>query len=56
MFENCKDQSAFKIHLRDFLVQIKEFGDAADLYPTSARRSSTAGRPSCRSGRRPSEG
>jgi exportin-1 len=32
MFENCKDQSAFKIHLRDFLVQIKEFGDGADLY------------------------
>mmetsp|Transcript_24882 Transcript_24882/g.80999 ORF Transcript_24882/g.80999 Transcript_24882/m.80999 type:complete len:1099 (+) Transcript_24882:98-3394(+) len=32
MFERCKDQSAFKQHLRDFLVQVKEFGDSTDLF------------------------
>jgi len=32
MFANCKDQAAFKQHLRDFLVQLKEFGDSAELY------------------------
>ena len=32
MFEHCKDQPAFKQHLRDFLVQPKEFGDSTDLY------------------------
>ena len=32
MFEHCKDQPAFKQHLRDFLVQLKEFGDSTDLY------------------------
>ncbi|EOD12862.1 hypothetical protein EMIHUDRAFT_464769 [Emiliania huxleyi CCMP1516] len=26
------DQSAFKQHLRDFLVQVKEFGDSTDLF------------------------
>ena len=32
MFDNCKDQAGFKQHLRDFLVQLKEFGDSTDLY------------------------
>lgn len=32
MFENAKDHAAFKQHLRDFLVQLKQFGDSADLY------------------------
>ncbi len=32
MFEHCKDQAAFKQHLRDFLVQLKEFGDSTELY------------------------
>ena len=32
MFEHCRDQAAFKQHLRDFLVQLKEFGDSAELY------------------------
>jgi len=32
MFEHCKDHAAFKQHLRDFLVQLKEFGDSTDLY------------------------
>jgi len=32
MFENCKDQTAFKQNLRDFLVQLKEFGDSTELY------------------------
>jgi len=32
MFANCKDQAAFKQHLRDFLVQLKEFGDSTELY------------------------
>lgn len=32
MFENCKDPAAFKQNLRDFLVQLKEFGDSAELY------------------------
>jgi len=32
MFNNCKDQAAFKQHLRDFLVQLKEFGDSTELY------------------------
>jgi len=32
MFANCKDQAAFKQHLRDFLVQLKEFGDSSELY------------------------
>lgn len=32
MFEHCKDHAAFKQHLRDFLVQLKEFGDSSDLY------------------------
>ena len=27
MFENSQDQAAFKQHLRDFLVQLKEFGE-----------------------------
>jgi exportin-1 len=31
-FENCKDQTAFKQNLRDFLVQLKEFGDSTELY------------------------
>ena len=32
MFEQCRDQAAFKQHLRDFLVQLKEFGDSTELY------------------------
>ena len=32
MFQHCKDHAAFKQHLRDFLVQLKEFGDSSDLY------------------------
>ena len=32
MFANCGDQAAFKQHLRDFLVQLKEFGDSSELY------------------------
>jgi len=32
MFENCKDPAAFKQNLRDFLVQLKEFGDSTELY------------------------
>ncbi|KAI9352486.1 CRM1 C terminal-domain-containing protein [Zopfochytrium polystomum] len=34
MFENCKDQSSFKAHLRDFLITLKEFAgdDNSDLY------------------------
>ena len=32
MFEHCKDQAAFKQNLRDFLVQLKEFGDSTELY------------------------
>jgi len=32
MFEHCRDQAAFKQHLRDFLVQLKEFGDSSELY------------------------
>ena len=32
MFEQCKDHAGFKQHLRDFLVQLKEFGDSSDLY------------------------
>ena len=32
MFEHCKDHAAFKQHLRDFLVQLKEFGDSTELY------------------------
>ena len=33
LFELNKDMTAFKQHLRDFLVQLKEFGeDNADLY------------------------
>jgi len=32
MFEHCKDHAGFKQHLRDFLVQLKEFGDSTDLY------------------------
>ena len=32
MFEHCRDQAAFKQHLRDFLVQLKEFGDSTELY------------------------
>jgi len=32
MFEHCKDQAGFKQHLRDFLVQLKEFGDSTELY------------------------
>mmetsp|Transcript_46953 Transcript_46953/g.93552 ORF Transcript_46953/g.93552 Transcript_46953/m.93552 type:complete len:1107 (-) Transcript_46953:612-3932(-) len=32
MFNNCKDQAGFKQHLRDFLVQLKEFGDSTELY------------------------
>eukprot|EP00316_Scyphosphaera_apsteinii_P022949 CAMPEP_0119314430 /NCGR_PEP_ID=MMETSP1333-20130426/32697_1 /TAXON_ID=418940 /ORGANISM="Scyphosphaera apsteinii, Strain RCC1455" /LENGTH=1099 /DNA_ID=CAMNT_0007319535 /DNA_START=148 /DNA_END=3447 /DNA_ORIENTATION=+ len=31
-FECCKDQASFKQHLRDFLVQLKEFGDSTELY------------------------
>jgi len=32
MFTHCHDQAAFKQHLRDFLVQLKEFGDSTELY------------------------
>ena len=32
MFEQCKDHRGFKQHLRDFLVQLKEFGDSTELY------------------------
>lgn len=32
MFEHCSDQAAFKQNLRDFLVQLKEFGDSTELY------------------------
>jgi len=32
MFEHCRDQAAFKQHLRDFLVQLKEMGDSTELY------------------------
>ena len=32
MFGQCRDQAAFKQHLRDFLVQLKEFGDSTELY------------------------
>ena len=32
MFTQCRDQAAFKQHLRDFLVQLKEFGDSTELY------------------------
>lgn len=32
MFDNCNDQTAFKQNLRDFLVQLKEFGDSSELY------------------------
>mmetsp|Transcript_27650 Transcript_27650/g.70461 ORF Transcript_27650/g.70461 Transcript_27650/m.70461 type:complete len:1107 (+) Transcript_27650:54-3374(+) len=32
MFAQCRDQAAFKQHLRDFLVQLKEFGDSTELY------------------------
>jgi len=32
MFDNCNDQAAFKQNLRDFLVQLKEFGDSTELY------------------------
>ena len=32
MFQQCKDHALFKQHLRDILVQLKEFGDSADLY------------------------
>jgi exportin-1 len=33
LFDLCKDPDAFKMHLRDFLVQLKEFeGDNSDLY------------------------
>jgi len=33
LFQNCDDLAAFKQHLRDFLVQMKEFGgDNAELY------------------------
>ena len=31
MFQHCRDQAAFEQHLRDFLVQLKEFGDSTDL-------------------------
>jgi len=31
-FECAKDQAAFKQHLRDFLVQLKEFGDSTELF------------------------
>lgn len=32
LFDNCRDQNAFKQHLRDFLVQLKEFGGGEDLF------------------------
>jgi len=32
MFDNSNDQAAFKQNLRDFLVQLKEFGDSTELY------------------------
>ena len=34
MFEHCRDQAAFKQHLRDFLIQLKEFSaeNNQDLY------------------------
>lgn len=32
MFDHCNDQAAFKQNLRDFLVQLKEFGDSSELY------------------------
>jgi len=37
MFQHCKDHAAFKQHLRDVLVQIKEFGDSTELYADEAR-------------------
>ena len=37
MFEHCKAHAAFKQHLRDFLVQLKEFGDSSDLYADEQR-------------------
>ena len=30
MFEHCRDQAGFKQHLRDFLIQLKEFSDDGD--------------------------
>lgn len=44
MFANCKDQAAFKQHLRDFLVQLKEFGDSAELY-AEEQQVGSGGRP-----------
>jgi len=32
LFDNCRDQSIFKQHLRDFLVSLKEFGGGDDLF------------------------
>jgi exportin-1 len=33
MFRLYQDQNAFKLHVRDFLIQLKEFaGDNADLF------------------------
>jgi len=32
LFEHCRDQATFKQHLRDFLVQLREFGDGEELY------------------------
>jgi len=32
LFEHCRDQAAFKQHLRDFLVQLREFGGGEELY------------------------
>jgi len=45
MFEHCTDQATFKQHLRDFLVQLKEFGDSSELYAEEqqAEKDHTAG-------------
>mmetsp|Transcript_6441 Transcript_6441/g.15770 ORF Transcript_6441/g.15770 Transcript_6441/m.15770 type:complete len:1079 (-) Transcript_6441:407-3643(-) len=32
LFDTCRDQVAFKQHLRDFLVQLREFGGGEELY------------------------
>jgi hypothetical protein len=32
LFDNCREQAVFKQHLRDFLVQLKEFGGGEALF------------------------
>lgn len=32
LFDSCRDIAAFKQHLRDFLVSLKEFGSGEDLF------------------------